>query len=201
VTGRLVVATANPDKLREIEGILRGLDVTLCPVVEMFPGWDVEETGSTLSDNALLKAESACRATGLPAVADDTGLFVAALGGAPGIYSARYAGAGCSYEDNVRKLLMALAGERGPGRRAEFRTAAALVRPEEEPVCVTGRVEGSITLERSGEGGFGYDPVFESTELGKTFSEAAQEEKDSVSHRRRALQRLRLEMARARGRA
>jgi len=200
VTGRLVVATANPDKLREIQTIMRGMELDLLPAGELLPGWDVEETGATLCANALIKARAACSATGLPSVADDTGLFVAALGGGPGIYTARYAGAGCSYRDNVRKLLMALARERGAGRSAEFRTAAALVLPGGEEVCVEGRVCGTIATEPAGSGGFGYDPVFFSSELEKTFSEATQQQKDSVSHRRRALQELRRRMERIAGR-
>lgn len=193
---RIVVATANSDKLAEIRSILKGLGVELVPVREIVDDWHVEETGGTLRENALIKARAARDATGLPAVGDDTGLSVDALGGAPGIYAARYAGSDCSYSDNVRKLLRALAGEAGPGRRAAFVTAAALVMPDGREVCVHGEVRGHITDSPQGDGGFGYDPVFYSLELGKTFAESAPEEKNRISHRRRALAALRQELRR-----
>jgi XTP/dITP diphosphohydrolase len=196
VSGRLVIATANPDKLREIGEILSGTGLEPVPIGSLRDGWDVEETGCTLEENALLKARTALRETGLPAAADDTGLSVAALGGAPGVYSARYAGEACSYADNVRKLLDALRGETGGRRRAVFRTAAAAALPGGRELCVVGEVGGLITRQPRGEGGFGYDPVFLAEELGRTFAECTPEEKNSVSHRRRALQALREELER-----
>jgi len=196
VSGRLVIATANPDKLREMAEILDGIRLEPVPIGELVEGWDVEETGCTLEENALLKARAAAAATGLPAVADDTGLSVCALGGAPGIYSARYAGGDCSYADNVRKLLDALRGETGRRRRAAFVTAAALVIPDDGEVCVLGEVRGEIVREPRGGEGFGYDPVFLSAEMGRTFAECTPEQKNAVSHRRRALEALRREMER-----
>lgn len=196
MSGRLVIATANPDKLREMAEILDGIQLEPVPIGELVEGWDVEETGCTLEENALLKAHAAAAATGLPAVADDTGLSVCALGGAPGIYSARYAGGNCSYADNVRKLLDALRGESGDCRKAVFVTAAALVIPDNGEVCVLGEVRGEIVHEPRGGEGFGYDPVFLSTELGRTFAECVPEEKNALSHRRRALEALRREMER-----
>jgi XTP/dITP diphosphohydrolase len=185
---RIILASGNPDKLREVRMILP--DITFESILGLKPGWEVEETGLTLRENALLKARDACRVSGLPAVAEDTGLFVWALGGGPGVYSARYAGPGCSYADNVRKLLNALLWEEGDARRAEFRTAAALVTPEGTETVTEGRVGGVITLEPEGTGGFGYDPVFFSPEIGKTLASASEAEKNSVSHRARAFRAL-----------
>lgn len=150
----------------------------------------MEETGSTLEANALIKARHACTASGLPAVGDDTGLFVRGLGGGPGLYTSRYAGASCSYEDNVRKLLRALTWERGPARSAVFRTAAALCLPGGEEIVVSGELEGVITTEPRGGGGFGYDPVFLVESLGLTLAECPPGLKNSYSHRGRALRLL-----------
>ncbi len=194
MSGRLVIATANPDKLREISDMLAGTGLDVMPIGSLSPGWAVEETGCTLEENALLKARAAAAASGLPAAADDTGLHVEALGGAPGVYSARYAGEACSYDDNVRKLLRVLMGETGDRRGAVFVTAAALVLPNGSEVCVHGSASGRITEQPKGGGGFGYDPVFGSDELGLTFAECSQEEKNRVSHRRRALQALKREL-------
>lgn len=185
---RIVLASGNTDKLREISLILPGFRFE--SILALKPGWDVEETGLCITENALLKARAASRETGLPAVAEDTGLFTWALGGAPGVYSARYAGRNCTYQDNVRKLLNALLGEEGDARRAEFRTAAALVTPEAEERVVVGSVGGLITKDPSGSGGFGYDPVFFSTELGCTFASVNLDRKNSVSHRARAIKAL-----------
>lgn len=188
-TPGIVLASGNPDKLSEIRLLLPGLP--LGSILDWRPDWDVEETGLTLAENALLKARAAAAATGLPALAEDTGLFVWALGGAPGVFSARYAGAGCSYADNVRKLLNALLGEDDGARRAEFRTVAALVTPSGDELMEEGAVLGCITKTPEGIGGFGYDPVFHSYELGKTFASATSAEKNRVSHRARAVTALR----------
>ena len=153
---RFVLATANPDKAREIADIL-GTSVTLLPRPSSVP--DVEESGETLLDNARLKARALVVATGEPAIADDTGLEVEALGGRPGVYSSRYAGEGASYADNVAKLIEALAGTDG-SRRARFRTVAVAAWPDGREVAVEGVVDGTIASEPSGEGGFGYDPLF-----------------------------------------
>ncbi len=187
---RLVLASGNPDKLRELRELLSPLQIEVVAAGDIVRGWDVEETGMTLEENALLKARTTSISTGLPAVADDTGLFVHGLGGAPGIYTARYAGKGCTYNENVRKLLRALTGEVGEARNAVFRTAAALVLPGDGEYCVVGEVAGYITEEPAGDGGFGYDPVFFSPELGMTFAQATPERKNEVSHRARAMKAL-----------
>jgi XTP/dITP diphosphohydrolase len=183
---KLVAASANPDKIREITEILASAGYRTS-VSSCVPEGGVEETGSTLEANALIKARHACAASGLPAVGDDTGLFVRALGGGPGLYTSRYAGASCSYADNVRKLLRALTWEKGPARSAVFRTAAALCFPGGEEIVVTGELEGVITPEPRGSGGFGYDPVFLVESLGLTLAECPPGLKNRYSHRSRAL--------------
>ncbi|PIE52102.1 non-canonical purine NTP pyrophosphatase, RdgB/HAM1 family [Candidatus Fermentibacteria bacterium] len=185
---KLVLASANPDKLTELRKLLNQHDIVA--IGELIPEWDVEETGLTLEENALLKARSAAEATGITAIADDTGLFVWALGGAPGVYTARYAGEKCSYSDNTEKLLTALKGENGDRRKAHFRTVIAMVTPQGDEHIFQGRVEGVIADKHRGDSGFGYDPVFYSFELGCTFSECTPEEKSSVSHRGRAIRAL-----------
>ncbi|HEU5306763.1 MAG TPA: RdgB/HAM1 family non-canonical purine NTP pyrophosphatase [Acidimicrobiia bacterium] len=188
---KLVLATANPDKAAEIGAVLRdaGLDLELVARPDDVP--EVEETGTTLEDNARLKAVALCEATGLPAVADDTGLEVDALGGAPGVHSARYAGEDVTYADNVAKLLREVAGVDAPARTARFSTVAIARWPDGREVAAIGEVEGVIATETRGEGGFGYDPVFVPVEGdGRTFAEMSAEEKHRVSHRGRAFRTL-----------
>jgi XTP/dITP diphosphohydrolase len=188
---KLVLATANPDKAAEIREVLvgAGLVLELEPRPADVP--DVEETGTTLEENARLKAVALCEATGLPAVADDTGLAVDALGGAPGVYSARYAGDDATYADNVAKLLAALAGVDPTARTARFSTVAIARWPDGREVAALGEVEGVIAVEARGEGGFGYDPLFVPEEGdGRTFAEMSAEEKHRVSHRGRAFRTL-----------
>ena len=190
---RVVLATANPDKVREIEAILAGTGIELVPRPPEVA--DVEETGETLEDNARLKAAALAEATGLPALADDTGLEVDALGGAPGVRSARFAGPGATYEDNVWALLAALARAADDDRRARFRTVALLRHPDGREVRAEGAVEGTIALSPRGEGGFGYDPVFVPAEGdGRTFAEMDPEEKHASSHRGRAFRALAAEL-------
>jgi XTP/dITP diphosphohydrolase len=188
----LVLATANPDKVAEITAILstsESLELLARPAeVE-----EVEETGATLVENAGLKARALCVATGKAAVADDTGLEVDALGGAPGVYSARFAGEGATYADNVVKLLGELAAlaDEGGERRARFTTVALVTFPDGQEVWAQGNVEGRITAEPRGTGGFGYDPVFAPDEGdGRTFAEMSIEEKHACSHRGRAFRAL-----------
>jgi len=178
----VVVASKNADKIAEVQAVLTGLD----PPVEVIPDhvWeDIDETEDTLVGNALLKARAVVAATGHAAVADDTGLEVDALGGAPGIHTARYAGDEATYEDNVNKMLHEL--EDAEDRVARFRTAVALVTPQGEELVVEGVLEGVITTERRGDGGFGYDPIFEVD--GRTLAEIPAEEKNKISHRALAL--------------
>jgi XTP/dITP diphosphohydrolase len=182
---RLVLASANPDKAREIAEILA--DHQLEPRPAGVP--DVEETGATLEENARLKAVALVEATGTAAVADDTGLEVSALDGAPGVYSARYAGEGATYADNVAKLVAALDG--AADRRARFRTVALARFPDGSEVVAEGIVEGTIIDAPRGDAGFGYDPVFVPDEGdGRTFAEMTPEEKHAVSHRGRAFRAL-----------
>jgi XTP/dITP diphosphohydrolase len=188
---RFVLATANPDKAREIEQVLldAGAPVALVPRPPSVP--EVEETGITLEDNARLKAAALCEATGEPAMADDTGLEVAALGGAPGVYSARFAGPDATYADNVALLLDRLAGF-GAGRRtARFATVAVARWPDGREVAAFGEVEGTIAESPRGDHGFGYDPVFVPDEGdGRTFAEMTPSEKHALSHRGRAFRTL-----------
>jgi XTP/dITP diphosphohydrolase len=181
-----VLASANPDKAAEIAEIL-GDAIDLVPRPADVP--DVEETGTTLEENALLKARALCDATGMPAVADDTGLEVAALDGAPGVYTARFAGPNATYADNVSKLVASLDGAHD--RRAQFRTVAAAVYPDGREVVVEGVVDGQIASVPRGDRGFGYDPVFIPDDGdGRTFAEMTSSEKHAISHRGRAFTAL-----------
>lgn len=180
----IVAATGNVHKLKEIRAILRGWNI-LSQAEAGFFG-EVEETGSTFAENALIKARAVCGAVGLPALADDSGLCVPALGGAPGVFSARYSGGGDA--QNRALLLKNLQGV--TAREAYFSCAVALVFPDGRTVTAEGRTYGSILLEESGENGFGYDSLFFSDDLQKSFGIAGEDEKNSVSHRGRALARL-----------
>jgi XTP/dITP diphosphohydrolase len=186
---RLVLATANRHKVREIEPLVAGAGVKLVPVTAIVDGWDVDETGETLAENAGLKAWAAVRATGFPAVADDTGLFVDALDGLPGVRSSRYAGPGCTYADNVRKLLEAMAGVPPGARAARFRSVVVLACPDGSERAFEAVLEGTIGSEARGSGGFGYDPVFE-LPGGGTLAELDLAQKNRVSHRARAFASL-----------
>lgn len=184
-----VLATANPDKAQEIRAILDGLDVTLIPRPDDVP--EVIEDGETLEDNALLKARALCEATGMAAIADDTGLFVDALNGAPGVYSARYAGEDATYADNCAKMLRELTGVDAAKRTARFRTVAAVAYPDGSWFVVDGEVEGHIAETPRGENGFGYDSIFvpEGTK-GRSMAQLAPEEKHALSHRGNAFRAL-----------
>ena len=198
----VVVASKNADKIAEIEAVL----ASLTPPVVVIPGhvWaDVDETELTLEGNALLKARAVVAATGHAAIADDTGLEVAALGGAPGVTTARYAGEGASYDENVTKLLAEMEGVED--RRARFRTAVALVTPSGDELVVEGALDGLIATHRRGDRGFGYDPVFEvaihelpdGSGAPRTLAEMSLDEKNALSHRARALRAMADAMGRA----
>lgn len=181
----VVVASKNADKIAEIEAVMASLD----PPITVIPGhiWqDVDETEDTLAGNALLKARAVVAATGHAAVADDTGLEVDALDGAPGVHTARFAGADATYDDNVDKMLAEMSGV--AVRTARFRTAIALVTPDGGELVVEGVLDGAIAPSRRGSRGFGYDPIFEVE--GRTLSEMSAEEKNTISHRARALNAL-----------
>jgi XTP/dITP diphosphohydrolase len=185
----IVLASANPKKAAEIEEVL-GAHLELVPRPDDVP--DVVEDDDTFVGNARLKAVALCEATGLAAVADDSGLEVDALGGAPGVWSARYAGEGATDQDNVDKLLAALAAHPDPGdRSARFQSVVVLRRPDGSEVVAAGSVEGHIADAPRGPGGFGYDPVFVPVDGdGRTFGEMTQDEKHAISHRGRALHDL-----------
>ena len=183
---QLVCASANPDKVVEIQRLLDGV-VELLPRPPHVP--DVVEDAGSLLGNARLKAAALCEATGMPAVADDTGLEVDALGGAPGVDAAHYAGKGCSYADNRSKLLSELQGV--SDRRAAFKTVAIVVWPDGSELHVEGVCPGVITTEERGDIGFGYDAVFQPDEAGgATFAEMGVEAKNAISHRGRAFRAL-----------
>jgi len=184
-----VLATANPDKAREIQAILAGLDIALVPRPPEVP--EVIEDGETLEDNALLKARALCEASGMAAIADDTGLFVDALDGAPGVYSARYAGEEATYADNCDKMLRELSGVAPERRTARFRTVAAVAYPDGSWFVVDGEVEGVIAESPRGSNGFGYDPIFlPEGQRGRAMAELSPDEKHALSHRGNAFRAL-----------
>lgn len=188
---RVVVATGNRGKLVEFQQLLGGAGVELLPQSD-FGVEPPAETGVTFAANALLKARHAARLTGLPALADDSGLEVDALGGAPGVYSARYAGADASDAANIAKLLAALAAVPPEERGARFRCVIAFVRDADDasPLIVSGSWEGRILEAPRGVGGFGYDPVFLDPSSGRSAAELAPADKNARSHRGRALRAL-----------
>jgi len=182
---RVLVATGNPDKLREVSEIIAfpGLEITsLNDLGVKGP----EETSLTLRENAWIKATHGFRVSGIPTVAEDTGLFVDALGGMPGVFSSRFAGPGATYGDNRQKLLSLLEGVPFEKRRAWFTTVACLTRNGEDFTFVEARAEGFITREEQGKSGFGYDPVFLYAPMGRTFAELPPEVKNRISHRAKA---------------
>ncbi|MGQ0665505.1 MAG: XTP/dITP diphosphatase [Nitrospiraceae bacterium] len=187
----LVLATRNRHKGVELASLLGNLGIAIRTLVDFPAAPEVEEDGTTCEANAIKKATEIARATGLTAIADDTGLEVDALGGRPGLYAARYAGEQATYEDNCRKLLQELAGVPLSKRTARFLTVAALASPGGEVHTTQGVLEGLITEDCRGDRGFGYDPVFFVPALGKTLAELTPEEKNRVSHRAKAFTQLR----------
>jgi len=187
---RLLLATRNADKIKEIAAAIQGLPFELVPASEYKGLPEIDEDQDTLQANALKKAMTLSRLAGLIALADDTGLEVDALGGAPGVYSSRYSGPNATYDDNVNKLLQVMQGVPPDQRSARFRCVIAIAR-QEHYTTVEGVCEGMIATERHGTEGFGYDPVFWVPSLGKTFAELSLEEKNRISHRGLALQRAR----------
>lgn len=185
---KLAIATNNPHKLQEIKAVLGNQFEELLSLEELGIDIDVEETGTTLEKNALLKARTIEAICHIPTLADDTGLMVDALNGNPGVYSARYAGEEHNDANNRALLLKNLQNVKN--RKAHFETVIAIVYPNGDFITSKGRVEGEILREERGSEGFGYDSLFYSDELKKTFAEASQEEKNSVSHRGRALRAM-----------
>ncbi|WP_126452377.1 XTP/dITP diphosphatase [Sulfuriflexus mobilis] len=193
---RIVLASNNAGKVREINQILAGLDIEVVPQAE-FAIPEADETGLTFVENAILKARHAAQLSGLPAIADDSGLEVDALQGAPGIYSARYAGVGASDADNLNKLLEALQGVPESARTARFQCLMVFMRHGEDPtplIC-QGTWEGRILESAQGKNGFGYDPVFYVPERDCSSAQLDAETKNRLSHRGKALKQLLAAMA------
>jgi XTP/dITP diphosphohydrolase len=187
---KIVLATGNPGKVREIQRILAEFGVEVVPQTELGVG-DADETGNSFVENALIKARHAALMTGLPAIADDSGLVVDALDGRPGVYSARYAGAEATDDSNIDKLLRELGGVAEEQRTAAFHCCAVYVSADDSTSLVAeGRWQGRILGERRGAGGFGYDPVFFDPECGRTAAELGPELKNARSHRGKALTAL-----------
>lgn len=188
---QLVIATQNRNKFTEMNSALSGAGWEILPGYD-FPGIpDVEEDGTTLEENSKKKARVVSDFAHLPALSDDTGLFVEALGGQPGIYAARFAGEKCSYEDNVRKLLGLLKDVPQDKRQALFRTVITIYYPDGRFQQVSGEVQGGITMKARGKGGFGYDPIFLPSGFSKVFAEMSLDEKNRISHRGLAVQKAR----------
>ncbi len=181
-----MLATRNPHKVQELEQLLEELDIAVHRLDKFPAAPEVVEDGTTCEANAVKKALAIARFTGLPAVADDTGLEVEALGGRPGVFTARYAGENATYEDNWRKLLRELECVPQEQRRARFITVAAIAVPNGRVETARGVLEGRISEQPAGASGFGYDPVFWVPELGKTLAELSPKQKNQVSHRAKA---------------
>ncbi len=187
----LVLATRNRHKVIELVALLGDLDIAIRTLDEFPEAPDVVEDGETCEANAVKKARAIAEFTGLPAVADDTGLEVDVLGGRPGVYAARYAGEDATYEDNCRKLLQELTGVPRERRTARFLTVAAIALPSGGIRVAQGTLDGVIAEEASGTLGFGYDPVFFIQELGKTLAQLSADQKNTISHRAKAFAKMR----------
>ena len=183
---KLVLASKNPKKLAEMNRILSRLGVEVCSEAEAGVDLEVEETGTTFEENSLLKARAVMEASGLPAIADDSGLCVDCLNGAPGVYSARYGGEGLDDAARYRLLLENMRGQMT--RTAKFVSVITCCFPNGDVLTARGECQGTIAYAPMGEGGFGYDPVFFAPELKKTFAQLSQEEKNAISHRGKALE-------------
>ena len=186
---KVVIATHNKDKLKELQKGLSSLSIDLMDLSSFSNIGEIVENGDTLKENALIKAKTVYDLTGIPAIADDTGLEVDALGGKPGVYTARFAGENCSYMDNVNKMLEVMKKIKKSERGAIFKTVMAFYDGKRE-LFSEGVVKGIIAEEKKGLGGFGYDPIFYVVEEGKTFAEMTIEKKNIISHRGRAIKNL-----------
>ena len=188
-----VLASNNAGKLKEMKALLSELGVDLISQREAGLELDVDENGATFAENAYIKAKAACEASGFPSISDDSGLCVEALGGAPGVYTARYGGSGLTDEERYRLLLKNM--ERVEDRRAKFVSAIACVMPNGDVVRAYGECHGEILYAPMGDGGFGYDPIFGLPEMGgKSMSEISDEEKNAISHRGKAMVKFRKEL-------
>jgi XTP/dITP diphosphohydrolase len=187
----LLLATTNEHKVEEFRTIFRDLPFTLLSLRDIQNEMDVEETGTTFAENAILKAQAYARATDMLALADDSGIEIDALGGAPGVYSARFAGRDTSYTERFRLIFERLQNVAPSERTARFRCAIALAEPSGYMRVAEGTIEGVIAESARGENGFGYDPIFLVPEFGKTTAEMTPEEKNRISHRGRAAEAAR----------
>ncbi len=183
---KLVLASKNAKKLKEMNEILSGMGVEVCSQADAGVDVDVEETGTTFEENSRLKAQAVMEASGLPAIADDSGLCVDALNGAPGVYSARYGGEGLDDAGRYRLLLSSMPA--GKPRTAKFVSVITCCFPNGDVLTARGECPGTIAFAPMGEGGFGYDPVFFLPKLKKTFAQLSPEEKNAISHRGKALE-------------
>lgn len=189
---KFVLATQNPKKLEEMQAVLESLGVEIVSQAELGVKIEVEETGETFAENSLLKAKAVMEATGLPAIADDSGLCVDALNGAPGVYSARYGGEGLTDEDRYMLLLEVLRGQ--TDRRAHFHTTITCAFPDGDVLTAEGDCHGTIAFAPMGNDGFGYNPVFFVPEKRKTFAQMTLAERSAISHRGKALRVFRAEL-------
>lgn len=189
---KFVLATQNPKKLEEMQAVLESLGVEIVSQAELGVKIEVEETGETFAENSLLKAKAVMEATGLPAIADDSGLCVDALNGAPGVYSARYGGEGLTDEDRYMLLLEVLRGQ--TDRRAHFHTTITCAFPDGDVLTADGDCHGTIAFAPMGNDGFGYNPVFFVPEKRKTFAQMTLAERSAISHRGKALRVFRAEL-------
>ncbi|MBO5340069.1 MAG: XTP/dITP diphosphatase [Oscillospiraceae bacterium] len=189
---KLVLASKNPKKLKELNDILSRLGVEVCSEADAGVDIDVEETGTTFEENSLLKAQAVMEASGLPAIADDSGLCVDCLNGAPGVYSARYGGEGLDDMGRTRLLLENMRGQMP--RSAKFVSVITCCFPNGDVISARGECPGTIAFAPQGEGGFGYDPVFFVPHLKKTFAQLTAEEKNAISHRGRALEAFKVKL-------
>lgn len=186
---KVVIATHNRDKMKEIQGAISELGWEVISLYDFPEIGEIEENGKTLEENALIKAREVFKETGLPTISDDTGLEVDALDGAPGVYTARYAGEDCSYSDNVNKMLLEMKNVPKTQRTATFKTVMTFVSEKKELIS-EGKVEGMIAENKKGVAGFGYDPIFYVVEERKTFAEMTIDKKNIISHRARAIMNL-----------
>jgi XTP/dITP diphosphohydrolase len=187
---KLLLATRNKDKIKEIKEILKDLDVKILSASDIHGMPDVIEDKDTIKGNAIKKAIECAAFSGMLTLADDTGLFVDALDGKPGVYASRYAGENCSYKDNRDKMLHEMTGK--TDRKAQFRTVVAFASPDGLIDTAQGKVDGTITESEIGTGGFGYDSIFRADETGRTFGEMSEKEKNIISHRGRAFRNMML---------
>ncbi len=194
---KILAATNNAGKVREIKDILSGEGIEVISLKEAGIEIDPEENGVNFEENALIKARAVAQASGMPSISDDSGLCVDYLDGAPGIYSARYAGENATDAQRIEKLLSEMQGVSHAQRKAFFVSAAAFVSPDGTELTAIGTVDGYITEAPDGDGGFGYDPIFYSTELRKTFGAMTEAEKNQISHRFRAMTNLRAKLKKA----